>query len=75
MIREEPQRVADGLRARGVAFPLDELLALDSEWRRFLQEAEELRKGRNENAQAAGREKDRLSVKIYPRSPSNPRVP
>jgi len=57
VIREEPQRVADGLRARGVAFPLDELLALDSEWRRFLQEAEELRALRNRVSEEIARAK------------------
>jgi seryl-tRNA synthetase len=57
VIREEPQRVADALRARGVAFPLDELLALDSERRRFLQEAEELRALRNRVSEEIARDK------------------
>ena len=47
VIREEPQRIAEALQARGVAFPLDEILALDAERRRLLQEAEELRGLRN----------------------------
>ena len=47
LIREEPQRVSEGLQARGVVFPFEELLALDRERRRLLREAEELKAEHN----------------------------
>ena len=47
LIREEPHRIAEGLQARGGAFPLDEILALDAERRRLLREAEELKAQHN----------------------------
>lgn len=47
LIREEPQRIAEALQARGVGFSLDEILTLDAERRQLLREAEELRALRN----------------------------
>ncbi len=47
VIREEPQRIAEALQARGAAFPLEEVLALDVERRQLLRVAEELRAVRN----------------------------
>ncbi|MBI1893808.1 MAG: serine--tRNA ligase [Candidatus Rokubacteria bacterium] len=47
LIREEPQRIAEALQARGVGVSLDEILTLDAERRQLLREAEELRAFRN----------------------------
>ena len=47
LIRDEPQRIAEALQARGVGFPLDEILTLDAERRQLVREAEELRALRN----------------------------
>jgi len=47
LIREEPERVREALRRRRSDAPLDEVIALDREWRRTLHEAETLRAERN----------------------------
>src|SRR3990172_8418127 len=47
LIREHPEAVRRGLARRGADAPLDDILALDAEWRRTLQEVEALRAERN----------------------------
>ncbi|MEK6954874.1 MAG: serine--tRNA ligase [Candidatus Micrarchaeota archaeon] len=47
IIREEPDRVRKALSNRNQAAPLEELIYKDLEWRKTLQQVEELRKQRN----------------------------
>ncbi|MFH1257806.1 MAG: serine--tRNA ligase [Candidatus Micrarchaeota archaeon] len=47
LIRENPEFVRNALKKRGMPSPLEELIAKDAEWRRELQQMEELRKQRN----------------------------
>src|SRR3990172_5281471 len=46
-IREHPEEVRHALARRGAEAPLDDVLALDADWRRTLQEVESLRAERN----------------------------
>ena len=46
-IREHPEEVRGDLARRGADVPLDDVLALDADWRRTLQEVESLRAERN----------------------------
>ena len=51
LVRESPEVVKDSLRKRGLTAKLgevDSLLKLDSEWRKFQSDADQLRKRRNE---------------------------
>jgi seryl-tRNA synthetase len=58
LLREEPERVRQGLASRGFdAAALDRWLALDAERRRTLVEVEELKRQRNEASRAIGRAK------------------
>jgi len=47
LLREDPEAVRRGLVRRGADGPLDDVLALDAEWRRTLQEVESHRAERN----------------------------
>jgi len=47
LIREDPEAVRRGLARRQADAPLDDVLALDGEWRRTLQDVETLRAERN----------------------------
>ncbi len=46
-LRENPEAVRRALARRGADAPLDDIVALDAQWRRTLQEAESLRAERN----------------------------
>lgn len=46
-IRENPDRVRQGIEAKGSRFDLEQLLALDSERRQYLKESEDLKAKRN----------------------------
>src|SRR3990170_8335857 len=46
-IREHPEEVRHALARRAAEAPLDDVLALDADWRRILQEVESLRAERN----------------------------
>jgi seryl-tRNA synthetase len=54
-VRENLDLVRDRLAARGGDYPLDELMAADSEWKRVMQQAEDLRRQRNEGSEAIGK--------------------
>ena len=55
-VREHPDEVRQGMQRKGVApAPLDQLLALDADWRAELQELEGLRARRNTVSQEIGR--------------------
>ncbi len=47
LIRERPEVVREALRKRRMQAPLDEVMALDQEWRRLLHQVETLRAERN----------------------------
>ena len=62
-IRENLQHVRERLSSRGAAYPLDELVAADDEWRQVLLRSEELRRLRNEaSAQIGGMKKQGLDT-------------
>ena len=46
-IRENPEKVRQGMKAKGISLDLDRLLALDQERRKLLQEVERLKQERN----------------------------
>ena len=54
LIREEPEGVRRALARRGAEAPLDDALALDTDWRRALQEVESLRAERNDISKEIG---------------------
>jgi seryl-tRNA synthetase len=54
-IRENLDLVRERLAARGSAFPLDELMAADVEWKEIVLRSEELRRKRNEASEAIGK--------------------
>jgi seryl-tRNA synthetase len=54
-IRENLDLVRERLAARGGAFPLDELMAADVEWKEIVLRSEELRRQRNEASEAIGK--------------------
>lgn len=47
LIRKDPERVLDGLRAKGVEFDIDEFLDLDVKMRDLIKETENLKQQRN----------------------------
>jgi seryl-tRNA synthetase len=55
LIRENLDLVRERLAARGGAYPLDELLVADAEWKNVVLRSEELRRQRNEASEAIGK--------------------
>ena len=56
LVRNDPDVVAEAMRAKGVAdVDIDELLSTDEQWRRHLRELEGLRAERNEKSKMIGR--------------------
>jgi seryl-tRNA synthetase len=54
-IRENLDLVRERLAARGGAYPLDDLLTADAEWKNVVLRSEELRRQRNEASEAIGK--------------------
>jgi seryl-tRNA synthetase len=54
-IRENLEFVRERLASRGGAYPLDELLAADAEWKNLINRSEEFRRQRNEASEAIGK--------------------
>ncbi|MBZ5494853.1 MAG: serine--tRNA ligase [Acidobacteriia bacterium] len=54
-VRENLQSVRERLSARGGDFPLEELVAVDAEWRGILLRIEDLRRQRNEASEQIGK--------------------
>ncbi len=54
-VRENLPLVRERLQARGGTFPLDELVAVDAEWRKILLRIEDLRRQRNEASGQIGK--------------------
>jgi len=54
-VRENLDFVRERLAARGGAYPLDELVAADAEWKNIIIRSEELRRQRNEASEAIGK--------------------
>lgn len=55
LVRENPDWLQKRLSTRGGDYPLDELVALDSEWKAALLQSEQLRRQRNEASEQIGR--------------------
>jgi seryl-tRNA synthetase len=53
-VRENLDFVRERLAARGGVYPLDELVAADTEWKNIILRSEELRRWRNEASEAIG---------------------
>jgi seryl-tRNA synthetase len=70
-IRENPQRVKDGIKAKGEMGDVDKVLELDAERREIIRKVEDLKKQRNENskkvAQLKKEGKDASSVIAHTR--------
>lgn len=67
LIRTQPDLVREAMKRRGDDVPLDELIALDEEWRQGLTKVEELKARRNTASEAIGRlkrEKEDASAAI-----------
>ncbi|MBX6378837.1 MAG: hypothetical protein IRY95_09875, partial [Clostridia bacterium] len=63
LVRENPDRVREGMRRKGVdTAPLDALLEVDRVWREVLQEVEALRAERNRLSEAVGRRRRERGV-------------
>jgi seryl-tRNA synthetase len=56
-VRENLDYVRERLAARGGQYPLDELMAADTEWKNIILRSEELRRKRNEESEAIGKMK------------------
>ncbi len=54
-VRENLDFVRERLAARGGEYPLDDLVAADTEWRNIILRSEELRRKRNEASEAIGK--------------------
>jgi seryl-tRNA synthetase len=54
-VRDNLDFVSERLASRGGAFPLEELLAKDAEWKGIIRRSEELRRTRNEESEAIGK--------------------
>jgi len=54
-VRDNLDFVKERLATRGVQYPLDELMAKDTEWKSIIRRSEELRRTRNEESQAIGK--------------------
>jgi seryl-tRNA synthetase len=54
-VRENLDFVRERLAARGGKYPLDELMAADTEWKNIILRSEELRRKRNEESEAIGK--------------------
>jgi seryl-tRNA synthetase len=54
-VRDNIDFVRERLAARGGAYPLDELMAADAEWKNIILRSEELRRQRNEASEAIGK--------------------
>lgn len=54
-IRENIDFVGERLATRGGAYPLDELMAADAEWKNLILRSEELRRQRNEASESIGK--------------------
>lgn len=54
-VRENLDFVRERLAARGADFPLDDLIAADTEWKNITLRSEELRRQRNEASEAIGK--------------------
>ena len=54
-VRENLDFVRERLAARGGNYPLDELVATDTEWKIINLRSEELRRRRNEESEAIGK--------------------
>ncbi len=59
LLRNEPDRVKDALRARGEEAPIDRALELDARRRSIIVEADGLRARRNEVSRQLGQTKER----------------
>jgi seryl-tRNA synthetase len=55
LVRENLDFVRERLATRGGAYPLDELMAADAEWKNLLIRSEDLRRRRNEASEAIGK--------------------
>lgn len=55
LVRENPDWLRKRLSTRGGDYPLDELVALDSEWKAALLQSEQLRRQRNESSEQIGK--------------------
>jgi seryl-tRNA synthetase len=55
LVRENLDFVRERLATRGGVYPLDELIAADTEWKNLLIRSEELRRQRNEASEAIGK--------------------
>src|SRR4029077_20565970 len=62
LIRKEPDRVKRAAELKGEEAPIDEILALDAEWRRLLTEAEETKAEQNALSKQFGQSKDQALV-------------
>lgn len=63
LVRENPQIIRKDLEKRRSAFPLDELIKTDENWRKSLQEAEKLRAMRNKVSHEIAKKKDDAKIK------------
>ena len=54
-VRENLDFVRERLAARGGKYPIDELVAADTEWKRIILRSEELRRQRNEASESIGK--------------------
>jgi seryl-tRNA synthetase len=57
LVRERPEFVRERLQLRGGSYPLDELAAIDADWKQALLRSEQLRQRRNEASEQIGRAK------------------
>ena len=62
LIRKEPDRVKRAAELKGEEAPIDEILALDTDWRRLLTEAESTRAEQNALSKRFGQTKDHSLV-------------
>jgi seryl-tRNA synthetase len=62
LIRKEPDRVKRAAELKGEEAPIDEILALDAEWRRLLTEAEVTKAEQNALSKQFGQTKDQSLV-------------
>jgi len=59
LLRENPELIREALKVRGDAGPVDRILGLDGERRRYLRQVEELRARHNELSRQIGRMKEK----------------
>jgi seryl-tRNA synthetase len=63
LIRKEPDRVKRAAELKGEGAPIDEILALDADWRRLLTEAESTKAEQNALSKQFGQSKDQSLVR------------